>query len=182
MTKPRPRPSHTTIRVDAEQTELPQPSAIPPNLGKTIMWGAGVALLLIGVWTGINTLRDHSKAADDAHDAQFVKTEKMKDHEREDIQSITKLAEAVNQLAVNADVGRQYLLASNKEIKASVADLALTICRQNNPKDSANVCRPQDTALTRAIQDATQQAQVANDATTKAQAARLQPPVPTKGN
>lgn len=182
MTKPKPRGGHATVTIEAESPALPEPTVIPPHLMKTIMWLAVSAAVILGIIVSWNLIADHNKAANEAHDAGFVKTEKLKDHEREDIQSITKLAEAVNQLAVNADVGRQYLLASNKEIKASVADLALTLCRQNNPKDTSNVCRPQDTALNRAIQDATQQAQLANDATSKAQAARLAPPVPTKGN
>ena len=186
------RPSHTTIRVDAEQTTT-EPTAIPPNLGRTIMWAIGAAAVGIGAVVSFNAMRDHSKAADEAHDAQFVKNEKaekdkielarqMKDHERDDATNIKAMADSLNSLASTADISRQYLLASNKDIKASVSELIVRQCRKDNAsaKDVAVACEKEIAAAAKARTDADKQMDLAAEVTRKYQVAPIQPPIPAK--
>lgn len=148
----------------------------PRELYRTVAWAVGTGIAVTALWVSINTLLDHSKAAQKEHDDGFVRTEKLKDHERDDIAAIKQLADVINAQGATAETTRQYLIASNKDLKASVADLALSVCRLANPKDGRG-CQSQETALSRALSDASAQAQEANRTQTSGAAQLRVPPI-----
>lgn len=188
--EPDPRPAKVYVDPPPHPMPLPEPTAVPKHLLQTIMWCIGAVGLTAGAVVGVNALRDHSKAVDDAHDAQFVRNEKaekdkaelarqIKDHEREDIVATKSLADSINSLASTADISRQYLIASNKDIKASVSELIVRQCRKDNAgaKDLAFACEKEIAAADKARKDADKQSDLAAEITRKAQVAPIQPPI-----
>ncbi len=129
---------------------------------------------VLGVMVSWNLVSDHQKAAEQAHDAQFVRKDEY-------VQAIVKLTDAINKLAVSADVGRGWLQTNQLGLNAAVANLTANLCHKDNPKDAAVACRTQDQASQQAANDANEQKKKASDVTNASQAVVIQAPIPTQG-
>lgn len=164
MTKPTQRPSHTTIRVDAEQTTAPKPEPLLERISaKWLIIAIGSAVVLLNdggaLWDRItNWQSSPAKAIGEKAAAE------LKAHQIDDDKRVADIQKSLAISAYNADVGRAWVYSGLANVGSSVAQLAVQVCRSDPKKLD---CKPLEDSAVAARQDVIEAKKQAQETTAK---------------